>query len=499
MNKRGKSDSPIVPGKLPNKGSGAPRPAEEVEERGLAKGNALRQTRTRTQSRADLQHALERIRQAARRDKDLRFTALWHHVYAVERLREAYYNLKRKATPGIDGQTWQHYGESLGENLRALSGRLRRGAYRAKPVKRVYIPKPDGRQRPIGITTLEDKIVQRAVTEVLGAIYEIDFKGFSYGFRPGRSAHDALDALVVGIRMRKVSWVLDVDIRGFFDTIDHEWLVKFVEHRVADRRITRHICKWLKAGVMEEGEQIPTEQGTPQGGSISPLLANIYLHYASDLWADQWRRKQAQGDVIVVRYADDIVFGFQYQAEAEKFLEALRERLRKFNLELHDDKTRLIEFGRFAARDQKRRGAGKPESFDFLGFTHICGQSHSGKFMVLRHTMRKRLRSKLKELKRELRKRLHAPIPTVGRWLRTVLRGHYNYYGVPTNSRAMSAFRFHAHRLWYRLLRRRSQKSRINWKRMGRLVKRWLPYPKIRHPYPEQRLCVITQGRSPVR
>jgi group II intron reverse transcriptase/maturase len=499
MNERGKSDSPIGPEKLPNKGSGAPRSAEEVEERGLAEGSALRQTRSRTQSRADLQHALERIRQAARRDKDLRFTALWHHVYDVERLREAYYNLKRKSTPGIDGETWQHYGENLDANLRALSDRLRRGAYPAKPVKRVYIPKPDGRQRPIGITTLEDKVVQRAVTVVLGAIYEIDFKGFLYGFRPGRSAHDALDALMVGIRMRKVGWVLDADIRGFFDAIDHEWLVKFIEHRVADQRVIRHIIKWLRAGVVEEGMQILTEQGTPQGGSISPLLANIYLHYVLDLWADQWRRKQAQGDVIVVRYADDVVFGFQHRTEAEKFLEAFRERLRKFNLELHDNKTRLIEFGRFAAQNRKRRGAGKPETFNFLGFTHICGQSHSGKFMVLRHTMRERLRSKLKELKREFRKRLHALIPSVGRWLRSVFQGHYNYYGVPTNIRAMSAFRFHVHRLWHRLLRRKSQKTRTNWERMGRLVKRWLPYPKIQHPYPEQRLCVITQGRSPVR
>jgi group II intron reverse transcriptase/maturase len=499
MNERGKSDSPILPGKLPNKDSGAPRSAEEVEERGLAKGNTLRQTRPRTQSRADLQHALERIRQAARRDRDLRFTALWHHVCEVGRLREAYYSLKRKATPGVDGQTWQHYGEKLGDNLAALSDRLRRGAYRARPVKRVYIPKPDGRQRPIGITTLEDKIVQRAVTEVLGAIYEIDFKGFSYGFRPGRSAHDALDALMVGIGRRKVGWVLDVDVRGFFDAIDHEWLVKFVEHRIADRRVIRHIVKWLKAGVLEEGRQIPTEQGTPQGGSISPLLANIYLHYVLDLWADQWRRKQAQGDVIIVRYADDVVFGFQYRAEAEKFLEALRERLRKFNLELHDNKTRLIEFGRFAARDRKRRGAGKPESFNFLGFTHICGQSQNGKFMVLRHTMRERLRSKLKEVKCELRRLLLAPIPVVGRWLRSVLRGYYNYYGVPTNTRAMNAFRFQVCRFWFRSLWRRSQKTRITWERMGRLVRRWLPYPKVQHPYPEQRLCVTTQGRSPVR
>jgi group II intron reverse transcriptase/maturase len=417
----------------------------------------------------------------------------------VERLREAYYSLKRTATPGVDGETWQHYGENLEENLLNLSDRLQRGAYRAKPVKRAYIPKEDGRQRPIGVTALEDKIVQRAVTDVLEAIYETDFKGFSYGFRPGRSAHDALDALAVGIRWKKVSWVLDADIRGFFDTIDHEWLIRFIEHRIADRRIIRHIRKWLKAGVLEEGKQIPTEEGTPQGGSVSPLLANIYLHYVLDLWAEQWRHRRAKGDVIIVRYADDIVFGFQYCSEAQRFLEGLRKRLGEFNLELHGDKTRLIEFGRFAAENRRRKGRGKPETLDFLGFTHICGQNRDGKFIVLRHTIRKRQRAKLNEIKRELRRRLHIPIPEVGRWLRTVLRGHYNYYGVPNNGRAINAFRFYVARLWFSSLRRRSQRTRINWARMGRLAKRWLPYPKIQHPYPGQRLHVFTQGRSPVR
>ncbi|NIS81935.1 MAG: group II intron reverse transcriptase/maturase [Anaerolineales bacterium] len=499
MNERGKSDSPIVPGKLPNKGCGAPRPAEGVEGRGLAEGNPIRQTRSRTQSRKDLQRALERIRQAARKEKRLVFTALWHHVYDLERLRESYYGLKRKAAPGVDGETWQHYGENLEENLLGLSQRLRRGAYRAKPVRRTYIPKGDGRQRPIGVTVLEDKIVQRAVVQVLEVIYETDFKGFSYGFRPGRSAHDALDALAVGIRFKKVSWVLDADIRGFFDTISHEWLIKFIEHRIGDRRVIRHIRKWLKAGVMEEGKRMPSEEGTPQGGSVSPLLANIYLHYALDLWADQWRRKQAKGDVIIVRYADDIVFGFQYRLEAMNFLGDLRRRLSKFNLELHDEKTRLIEFGRFAAEDRRGRGEGKPETFDFLGFTHICGKNRKGKFMVLRHTIRRRLRAKLKELKRELRRRMHIPIPEVGRWLRTVLVGHYRYYGVPGNGRAMNAFRFYVGRLWLRMLRRRSQRARLNWERMSRLIKRWLPVPRIQQPYPEQRLRVFTQGRSPVR
>jgi len=485
--------------KLSNNDGGALASAEEVEERRLAKGNWSQQTRSRTQCRADLQQELGRIRQAAQRDKKHRFTALWHHVYKVDRLRDAYFHIKRKASPGIDGETWLHYGENLEENLGELSRRLQRGAYRAKPVKRGYLPKPDGRQRPIGVLVLEDKIAQRATVKVLEAIYEKEFKGFSYGFRPGRSAHDALDALAVGIRSKKVNWVLDADIRGFFDAIDHEWLVKFIAHRIADRRVIRHIVKWLKAGVMEEGKRLATTEGTPQGGSVSPLLANIYLHYALDLWMGQWRRRRARGDVIFVRYADDFVLGFQYRSDAEKFAGELRERLRRFNLELHDDKTRLIEFGRFAAQDRKRRGLGKPAIFNFLGFTHICGKTQKGKFVVWRLTMRKRLHAKLKQIKAELRRRMHLSIPVVGQWLRRILQGHYNYYGVPRNYRAMSTFRHEVSRLWFKTLRRRSQKTRLNWNRMRRLEKRWLPVPKIRHPYPEQRLHVFTQGRSPVR
>jgi len=499
MNGRGKSDSPIVPRKLPNKGRGALRSAEEVEGRGLVEGNLFQQTRFRTQRREDLQQLLGRIRQAARRDKKLRFTALWHHVYCVGRLRKAYFSLKRKAAPGVDGETWQHYGEDLEENLLSLSKRLRRGAYRARPVKRTYIPKGDGRQRPIGITALEDKIVQRAVVEVLEAIYETDFKGFSYGFRPERSAHDALDALFVGIRWKKVSWVLDADICGFFDAIEHKWLVKFIEHRIGDRRVIRHIVKWLRAGVMEEGKRLAPDDGTPQGASVSPLLANIYLHYVLDLWVDQWRRKRAEGDVIIVRFADDFVLGFQYRSDAEKLLQELRERLGKFNLELHDDKTRLIEFGRYADHNRKCRGFGKPETFNFLGFTHICGKTLSGKFVVWRHTMRKRLRAKLRQIKQELRRRMHLPIPVVGHWLRSVLRGHFNYYGVPRNGRAITVFRFNVGRLWYKTLGRRSQRSRLNWELMIRIIKRFLPYPRVLHPYPEQRLRVFTQDRSPVR
>jgi RNA-directed DNA polymerase len=499
MNGRGKSDSLIVPRKFPNKVRGAPRTAEGMEGRGLAKGNPDQQTRFRTQGRGDLRHALRRIRQAARKDKRIRFTALWHHVYRVERLREAYYKVKRNASPGVDGETWRSYGENLEENLWVLSQRLRQGAYRAKPVKRVYIPKGDGRQRPLGITVLEDKIVQRAVTQVLEEIYETDFKGFSYGFRPGRSAHDALDALAVGVTRKKVSWVLDVDIRGFFDTIDHEWLTKFVEHRVVDRRVVRHIRKWLKAGVLEEGMQRPTEEGTPQGASVSPLMANIYLHYVLDLWAAWWRKKRAHGEMIIVRYADDVVMGFQHRSDAEVFLEELRQRFGKFNLTLNEDKTRLIEFGRFAAENRKRRGEGKPESFEFLGFTHSCSRTRNGKFVVLRHTARRRMRAKLKEIKEELRQRLHSSIQEIGRWLQSVLRGHYRYYGVPRNGRALNAFRHFVTRLWFRASRRRSQKSRINWKKMDRLTKRWFPYPKILHPYPWQRVRVTTQGRSPVR
>jgi group II intron reverse transcriptase/maturase len=399
----------------------------------------------------------------------------------------------------VDGETWRHYGEDLEENLHDLADRLKRGAYRAKPVKRSYIPKPDGRQRPLGVTVLEDKIVQRATVEVLNAIYETDFLGFSYGFRPGRKPHDALDALYGAIMTRKVGWVLDADIRGYFDAISHEWLVKFVEHRIADKRVLRHIKKWLNAGVLEKGEVTHDEEGVPQGGSISPLLANIYLHYVFDLWADQWRRRHADGDVITVRFCDDFVVGFQYRKDAERFLADLRKRFGRFNLELHKDKTRLIEFGRFAAQNRERQGKGRPETFDFLGFTHICGKTDNGKFTVLRHSIGKRVRAKLMELKIELRRRLHYPLPVVANWLRVVLLGHYRYYGLPGNSRKVQSFFFHVGRLWYRALRRRSQRHRLTWERMNRLIKHWLPRPRICHPYPDLSMYVTTQGRSPVR
>jgi group II intron reverse transcriptase/maturase len=490
MNGQRQSDRPVVPTNAPNN---AGRPvAEEREGRGRAKGNLRQQTALRAQDRAGASHALERVREAAKRDKTVRFTTLLHHVYHVEQLRAAYHALKRDAAPGIDGETWEHYGEALEANLADLSGRLKRGAYRAKPVKRAYIPKADGRLRPLGIPTLEDKLVQRATVAVLNAIWETDFLGFSYGFRPGRSPHHALDALYVGLLTRKVNWVLDADIRGFFEAIDHGWLVKLVEQRIADRRVARLIQKWLKAGVLEDGVWTGREEGTPQGGSISPLLANVYLHTVFDLWAQRWRKTQAHGDVIVVRYADDFIVGFQHRAEAERFLTELREHLAQFRLELHPEKTRLLQFGRFAAERRQRAGEGKPETFNFLGLTHICGRTRNGRFAVVRQTIRERMRAKLREVKTELRRRLHDPIPVVGAWLRQVVTGHTGYYGVPTNGSAIAMFRFQVGELWRRALARRSQTGQKTWDRMRRLIERWLPAARICHPYPDQRLGVRT-------
>ena len=492
MNGHGKSDRPVVPVKSPNNAGPAPV-AEGMEGSGLAKGNLPQQNASRTPSRIDARSALERVRQVAKTDRKTRFTALLHHVYHRDMLREAYFHLKKDAAPGVDGETWRHYGETLETRLHDLSERLKRGAYRAKPVRRVYISKEDGRQRPLGVPALEDKIVQRATVEVLNAIYETDFLGFSYGFRPGRSQHRALDALYVGLLTKKVNWVLDIDIRGFFDTIDHGWLTKFVEHRIADRRVVRLIQKWLNAGVLEEGTRTRAEEGTPQGGSASPLLANLYLHYVFDLWVQVWRQKHAHDDVIVVRYADDIVLGFQVKADAERFWAELTERFRKFHLELHPEKTRLLEFGPYAADNRQRRGDGKPETFNFLGFTHICGKKRSnGRFTVRRQTIRKRLQAKLNAVKTELRRRMHDPIPVVGTWLRSVVGGHIRYYGVPTNSHALHIFRFQVGRIWHRALSRRSQTGRVLWTRMRRLIDRWLPPARVCHPYPLRRLGVIT-------
>jgi group II intron reverse transcriptase/maturase len=499
MNGCGKSDSPIVPKKAANTSTDTLVKAEQLEGRGLAKGNTGEQNRHRTQRRERLQSELARIRQKAETDRGIKFTTLWHHIYENERLEEIYYRLKRDGAQGVDGETWKHYGENLQENLEDLSDRLARGAYHAKPVKRVYIPKPDGRQRPIGIPVLEDKIAQGATAQVLGVIYEADFKGFSYGFRPGRKQHDALDALTVGIEHGKVGWVLDIDIKAFFDTIDHEWLMRFVEHRIADKRVLRHIKKWLNAGVLEDGKVWQAEKGTPQGGSISPLLANIYLHYAMDNWVGIWRRDKATGGMEIVRYADDAVFCFEKQDDAERFRTELRERLARFGLELHAEKTRLIEFGRFAASNRAGRGEKKPETFDFLGFTHICGTTRKGKFAVLRKTKSKKMRAKLQEIRGELKRRMHDSVPEVGAWLHSVLLGHYRYYGVPRNMESLRRFRDQVARHWRQALRRRSQKARVTWERMARLCDQWLPHPRIMHPYPDQRLSVNTRGRSPVR
>jgi len=491
MNGPGKSDRPTVPTKSPNKAGQLA--AEGMEGSGLAKGNLVQQNASRTPSREDALSALGRVRQAAEKDKQLRFTALLHHIYNLDTLRTAYHSLKKEAAPGVDGETWRHYGETLEDNLQDLTHRLKRGAYRAKPVRRVYIPKTDGRQRPLGVTALEDKIVQRAAVEVLNAIYETDFLDFSYGFRPGRSQHQALDALYTGLLTRRVNWVLDLDIKSFFDGISHEWLVKFIEHRIADRRVVRLIQKWLNAGVLEDGKRTHVEEGTPQGGSASPLLANVYLHYVFDLWAQAWRRKHAHGDMIVVRFADDIVLGFQVKSDADQFRTELAERMRKFNLELHPEKTRLLEFGPFAIDNRQRRGEGKPETFHFLGFTHICIKKRSnGMYTVLRQTIRKRLQAKLSEVKAELRRRMHEPIPEQGKWLQAVVGGHIRYYGVPMNTAALGRFRFQVGWLWHRSLSRRSQNGRVLWDRMRRLITRWLPPPRVCHPYPLRRMGVIT-------
>jgi RNA-directed DNA polymerase len=496
MHERGKSDSPVVPAKPPNKAASAA--AEVVEGRGLAKGNAASETRPGRRAGMSAPSELDRVRQVAQKDREARFTALLHHV-SVDRLRAAYWALRPQAAPGVDGVTWRDYGRDLEANLRDLHGRVHRGGYRARPSRRVYMPKPDGRLRPLGVAALEDKILQRAVVEVLNAIYEADFLGFSYGFRPGRSPHRALDALAVGIRRKRVNWVLDADYREYFSSLDHRRLVRFLEHRIADRRVLRLIQKWLAAGVIEKGSWTACEEGVPQGASVSPLLANVYLHYVLDLWAHQWRRRHARGDVVIVRLADDFVVGFEHRDDAERFWADLRDRLAKFSLELNAEKTRLIRFGRFAAQQRKERGLGKPETFRFLGLTHICAETRNGRFKLKRITDSKRMRAKLHALKGELLRRRHLPIPEQGRWLASVLQGHYNYYAVPDNSEALRAFRDEVVRHWLRALRRRGQRTTVTWERMSRLADRWLPTVRILHPWPEQRFDAITQGRSPMR
>jgi RNA-directed DNA polymerase len=496
MNDRGKSDGPVVPAKPLNK-PGLPG-AEVVEGRGPAKGSTTSERRPGRSAGQGVSSDLDRVRRVAREGKDVRFTALLHHV-TVDRLRAAYRAIRPGAAAGVDGVTWRDYGTDLEASLRDLHTRVQRGAYRAKPTRRVFISKPDGRLRPLGVAALEDKILQRAVAEVLNAVYEQDFLGFSYGFRPGRSPHDALDALAVGITRKKVNWVLDADIRDFFTRLDQGWLERFVEHRIADTRVLRLIQKWLRAGVIEDGEWSDTLEGTAQGASVSPLLSNVYLHYVFDLWADQWRRHNAHGDVILVRFADDYVAGFEHRDDAERFLADLRERFAKFGLELHPDKTRLIEFGRFAAENRARRGDRKPETFEFLGFTHMCAKTRNERFKLKRVTSKKKMRAKLRAVKTEMHRRRHLPIPEQGRWLASVLSGHYRYYAVPDNTRALQSFRDMVTRHWLRSLRRRSQRSRMTWERMRRIAGRWLPRARILHPWPNPRFDARTQGRSPVR
>jgi group II intron reverse transcriptase/maturase len=462
--------------------------AESGEGRPLIKENARQPNTYPTQSGKGVSQGLADVRKAARDNKEMRFTALLHHL-TVDLLRESFYSLKRKAAPGVDGVTWQEYEVGLEDRLIDLHDRVHRGAYRAQPSRRVYIPKSDGQQRPLGVAALEDKIVQQATVTMLNQIYEEDFLGFSYGFRPGRSQHQALDALSYVLLKKKVNYVLDADIRGFFDNLDKSWLIKFVEHRVADPRILRLIQKWLNAGVMEEGEWSDTKTGSPQGSVISPLLANIYLHYCFDLWVNVWRQKWAQGEVVVIRYADDTIVGFQYQTDADRFLENLRERLAQFGLELHPDKTRRIEFGRFAEQNRRRRGEDKPETFDFLGLTHISAKNRLGQFTVRRKTIRKRMRTKLREVKQQLHERMHDPMRQTGQWLKSIVQGHFLYYAVPGNIDSLSVFRHRLTALWWHSLRRRSQKRRISWARMLALADRWLPRPRLLHPYPADRFA----------
>jgi group II intron reverse transcriptase/maturase len=493
-----KSDALVVPGKPSNKGD---QPAEMVEGRSAAKGNAEQDPTPRTQSRISrVSTGLEGVRQAARRNRRLRFTALLHHI-TPQLLVDSFYSLQKNAAAGVDGVTWREYEKILPQRVTEMHRMIHTGAYRATPSRRVYIPKADGRQRPLGIASIEDKIVQQAVVTVLSAIYEEDFLGFSYGFRPGRGQHDALDALTVGIKSRSVNWIVDADIRSFFDEIDHVWMLRFLEHRIADQRIVGLIRKWLEAGVIEDGKRIPAVKGTPQGAVISPLLANIYLHYAFDLWVQHWRKQPGRGEVIVLRYADDSVVGFEKERTARAYLAELRERLAKFGLTLHPDKTRLIEFGRYAAERRRKRGQGRPEAFDFLGFTHCCGINLQGKFQVVRVTAKKRMRATLTAIREKLYQRRHEPVPMVGAWLQRVLNGYFAYHAVPTNLWRLGGFRSEVCRAWRHALLRRSQRHRLNWVRFNRLTRKYVPSCRVLHPYPEQRFFASypTLGKSRMR
>jgi RNA-directed DNA polymerase len=488
MNEPEKSDSAIVAVKPANKAGKLA--AEWVEPRAGTKGNTERPRTRRTQSRGSVSQGLDCVRNAARQRKKEKFTALLHHV-SLDLLMESFLALKRRAAPGVDGVTWEDYEAALQGNLLDLHARVHSGGYRALPVRRRFIPKPGtDKQRPLGIAALEDKIVQKAVVAVLNAIYEEDFLGLSYGFRPGRSQHDALDALAVAISGTPVNWILDADIRSFFDSVNQEWLLRFLGHRIGDERVLRLVRKWLKAGVLDDGQWSVSAEGTPQGAVISPLLANVYLHYVFDLWAKQWRGREATGKVIVVRYADDIVVGFEHEADARRFWDALRTRFEQFGLELHGEKTRLLEFGRYAAGRRQRRGLGKPETFSFLGFIFICGRSRRGAFLLHRKTRADRMRARLQEIKRTLRKHMHATIPEQGKWLKSVVTGYFAYHAVPTNIRTLGRFRYHVMRLWLRTLRRRSQKDHITWARLSEIAADWLPTPRILHPWPSERFTV---------
>ncbi len=483
------SDSGEVPVNRSNK-EGHPS-AEVGEGRPLTKENTHQSNTSPTQSGKRVSQGLTGVRRTAKARKKEKFTALFHHL-TIGLLRDSFYALKRQAAPGVDGMRWAEYETGLEDRIKDLHNRVHRGAYRAQPSRRTYIPKADGRQRPLGVAALEDKVVQQAVVSIFNQIYEVDFLGFSYGSRPGRSQHQALDALTVGIERKQVNWVLDADIRGFYDNVDHEWMLRFLQHRIADRRMLRLIQKWLKAGVSEDGIWSETKVGTPQGAVISSLLANIYLHYVFDLWVEVWRKKCASGHIIVVRYVDDTVMGFEHREEAERFLRDLGERMRKFGLELHPDKTRLIEFGRHAARHRKQRGERKPETFDFLGFTHLCGKpSKKGHFMVLRKTARKRMRAKLQQIKQLLLARKHDPVEQTGKWPRSVVQGYFNYHAVPGNGRSMGKFREQVERYWRLALRRRSQKSRMTWDRFRPLAQRWIPVQRVLHPFPRERFDAI--------
>ena len=486
MNGLKQSDSAIVPSMAANKGTCVP--AEPTEGRAGTKGNPRGQSTRRTQGRASVSQAAERIRQAATRKPKEKLTALLHHI-TTEALRAAYFSLKKDAAAGVDGVTWHEYGEGLAERLH---DRVQGGAYRALPSRRVEIPKPDGGTRPLGIAALEDKVVQKAVAEtILLPIYEPEFLGFSYGFRPGRGAHDALDALAFGINRRKVRWIVDADIRSYFDRIDRDWLVRFLEHRIGDRRVIRLIRKWLNAGVMEGTEWKDNLRGTPQGAIVSPILANIYLHYVLDLWFHKkWRARTAWGDTIIVRYADDFVVGFQHKRDAERFLRDLKGRLATFSLELHPNKTRLIEFGRFADMDRRARGERRAETFDFLGFTHYCTKARSGNFQLGRKPVGKRVDRTLKRIKAELRRRMHHNPYEVAQWLAKVLTGWLRYYAVPTSYRYLKRFSHRLRIMWLRAMRRRSQMDRTRLDKLGRVAAAFWPPMKILHPWPEERFAV---------